>query len=97
MSTAHSHQHRYSPYLLLTRVSLLPAFGLVISACSTLTPTTQAPKIPVVESPSVALVLGGGGSKGFAHVGVIKALEENGITPTLVVGTCRQFGWQRIR
>lgn len=37
--------------------------------------------------PTVALVLGGGGAKGFAHVGVIKALEANGITPTWVVGT----------
>ncbi|MGM8886639.1 patatin-like phospholipase family protein [Psychrobacter sp. 1U2] len=35
----------------------------------------------------MALVLGGGGAKGFAHVGVIKALEENGIKPTFVVGT----------
>ncbi|WP_227674622.1 patatin-like phospholipase family protein [Psychrobacter jeotgali] len=42
---------------------------------------------PVIDQPNVALVLGGGGAKGFAHVGVIKALEENGITPTLVVGT----------
>ena len=32
-------------------------------------------------------MLGGGGAKGFAHVGVIKALEANGIKPTLVVGT----------
>ncbi len=86
-AAAHSYQHQYRQHLLLTRMSLLTAFGLVISACSTVTPTIQAPKMPVVESPSVALVLGGGGAKGFAHVGVIKALEENGITPTLVVGT----------
>ena len=31
--------------------------------------------------------MGGGGAKGFAHIGVIKALEANGIKPTLVVGT----------
>ena len=35
----------------------------------------------------VALVLGGGGMKGFAHIGVMKALEERGITPTLYAGT----------
>ena len=35
----------------------------------------------------LALVLGGGASKGFAHIGVIKVLEENGIRPDLIVGT----------
>lgn len=37
--------------------------------------------------PSVALVLGGGGLRGFAHVGALQALEEAGIRPDLVVGT----------
>jgi len=35
----------------------------------------------------IALVLGGGGLKGFAHIGVIRALEERGIRPSLVAGT----------
>jgi NTE family protein len=35
----------------------------------------------------IALVLGGGGMKGFAHVGVLKALEERGIRPALYAGT----------
>ncbi len=48
---------------------------------------TTAQVQSILNAPSVALVLGGGGAKGFAHVGVIKALEESGITPTLVVGT----------
>jgi NTE family protein len=39
------------------------------------------------DSPAVALVLSGGGARGFAHVGVIKALEANGLRPDLVVGT----------
>lgn len=34
-----------------------------------------------------ALVLGGGGLKGFAHIGVIRALEERGITPSVYAGT----------
>ena len=33
------------------------------------------------------MVLGGGGMKGFAHIGVLKALEERGIHPALYVGT----------
>jgi NTE family protein len=35
----------------------------------------------------VALVLGGGGLKGFAHIGVLRALEEAGIKPALYAGT----------
>ncbi|MDZ7794576.1 MAG: patatin-like phospholipase family protein [Spirochaetia bacterium] len=37
--------------------------------------------------PSVALVLEGGGALGFAHIGVIKVIEELGIPIDLVVGT----------
>jgi NTE family protein len=49
----------------------------------------EAPAKPVVPAkpPKVALVLGGGAVRGFAHVGVIKALESQGIEPDLVVGT----------
>src|SRR5262245_65988713 len=35
----------------------------------------------------ITLVLGGGGMKGFAHIGVMQALEERGITPTCYAGT----------
>ncbi|MGH7703527.1 MAG: patatin-like phospholipase family protein, partial [Gemmatimonadales bacterium] len=33
------------------------------------------------------LVLSGGGLKGLAHIGVLRALEERGMTPGLVVGS----------
>lgn len=36
---------------------------------------------------SVGLVLSGGGAKGLSHIGVIKALEENGIPVDYVAGT----------
>lgn len=39
------------------------------------------------ERPRVGLVLSGGGAKGIAHIGVIKALEENGIAFDCVAGT----------
>jgi len=35
----------------------------------------------------VALVLGGDGLRGFAHIGVLRAFEEAGIKPDIVVGT----------
>ncbi len=40
----------------------------------------------VPGKPKIALVLGGGAARGFAHVGVVKALEEIGFVPDLVVG-----------
>jgi len=38
-------------------------------------------------SQRVGLVLSGGGAKGLAHIGVIKALEENGIPIDYITGT----------
>lgn len=52
-----------------------------------------SPTVPVtvpeikVPAPRIALVLGGGAAKGFAHIGVIKALEAQGIQPEIIVGT----------
>jgi NTE family protein len=37
--------------------------------------------------PLVALALGSGGARGFAHIGVIKALEDAGIEPDIVTGS----------
>lgn len=44
--------------------------------------------LPVKVRPyRVGLVLSGGGAKGFAHVGVLKAFEELGIRPDIISGT----------
>ena len=42
---------------------------------------------PHGPAPRVALVLGSGGPRGFAHIGVLKALEENGVRPDLIIGS----------
>lgn len=39
------------------------------------------------RKPTVALVLGSGAARGFAHIGVIKSLESQGIRPNMVVGS----------
>jgi NTE family protein len=47
----------------------------------------QAAIVPLTsERPLVALALGGGGARGFAHVGVIKALEDAGVEADIVTG-----------
>ncbi|MBF7686879.1 patatin-like phospholipase family protein [Acinetobacter sp. EC24] len=40
-----------------------------------------------LKRPIVALVLGSGGARGYAHIGVLKALEQQGLKPDLIVGT----------
>ena len=75
------------------------ALALTLTACAfgpTQTPApvvpTPAPDpIPVVKlppkPPRLGLALGGGAARGFAHIGVIQVLEENGIKVDLVAGT----------
>lgn len=47
-----------------------------------------AQEIDSIENrPKIGLVLSGGGAKGFAHIGVIKVLEELGIQPDIITGT----------
>ena len=42
---------------------------------------------PGVKRPKIALVLGGGAARGFAHIGVIRTLEQEKIPIDLIVGT----------
>jgi len=49
-------------------------------------PPIVMPKLPP-RLPRIGLALGGGAARGFAHIGVIQVLEENGIRPDLVAGT----------
>lgn len=63
---------------------------LLLSACAAPpSPPPPSPAPAVVAKPpiKVALALGGGAARGFAHIGVIKALEAQGIVPEIVVGT----------
>ncbi len=76
--------------------SSLIAFALILAGCSSTpkAPVQQAAAVvppPVVVLPPkkirIGLALGGGAARGFAHIGVIKALEAQGIYPEIVVGT----------
>ncbi len=70
---------------------------LLLAGCSSVPTVPEPVTPPVVTTPSVpeparrlprlGLALGGGAARGFAHVGVIQVLEQNGIRPDLVAGT----------
>lgn len=51
-------------------------------------PTPSVPPAVVrTRAARIGLALGGGAARGFAHIGVIQVLEQNGIVPDFVVGT----------
>lgn len=43
--------------------------------------------IPGAERPKLGIALGGGGARGWAHIGILKALSEVGLEPEVVCGT----------
>jgi NTE family protein len=80
---------------MLSRRSLLSATAaaVLLAGCGS-TPTPPATPIAATPAPApqprkvkIGLALGGGAARGFAHIGVIKALEAQGIVPDIVVGT----------
>ncbi|MDP2792666.1 MAG: patatin-like phospholipase family protein [Sulfurisoma sp.] len=72
------------PALAVATLSVLSLAGCVGILQSEPVPTVA----PVVRpAPRLALALGGGAARGFAHIGVIKALEAQGIVPDIIVGT----------
>lgn len=46
-----------------------------------------AQEADTLSRPKIGLVLSGGAAKGIAHIGVLKVLEEIGITPDYITGT----------
>ena len=76
---------------------LLPLCGLcmamALSGCAAYnytgpdSPVAQATASGAEPKPRVALVLGSGGPRGYAHIGVMKVLEEAGVQVDLVVGS----------
>lgn len=79
---------------LLTQTLLFPLTALLLAGCATAPVNHTAADAPYAAplqrvskiQPVVGLVLGAGGSRGFAHVGVLKAFEEAGIEADVIVG-----------
>jgi len=59
----------------------------VLEATSRLDNTFYQYKQLSKKKPVIALVLGSGGARGYAHIGVIEVLEQHGIKPDFIVGT----------
>ncbi|WP_293759635.1 patatin-like phospholipase family protein [uncultured Aquitalea sp.] len=70
----------------LLRRALPVALLSMLAACNINPPKPVEPPKPLAK-PKIALALGGGAAKGFAHIGVIKMLEANGIVPDIITGT----------
>ncbi len=71
--------------ILLTLLLVLPLCALpALAQTASQTPTATA---DAAARPKVALVLSGGGARGFAHVGVLKALEAARVPVDMIVGT----------
>lgn len=85
------HPRPSRPIRVRATVALGAAF---IAGCANIPPDYTAADAPRYDptvvarcaKPCVALVLGSGGPRGFAHIGVLKVLEQEGIRPGLIVG-----------
>ena len=79
---------------MLTQKLLFPLIAVLLAGCATVPVNHTAADAPSAAplqrvskmQPVVGLVLGAGGSRGFAHVGVLKAFEEAGIEADVIVG-----------
>ena len=80
---------------LLSALALLLVLALPTLALDPATPLqgaaqTVESKQPTEKAPrklKVALALGGGGTRGFAHIGVLRVFERQGIPIDMIAGT----------
>ena len=92
----HNDERLEDGQMIRRRCWVLAGLAGALAACTTVPkpvvidspapPLAAVPK-PPPRLPRIGLALGGGAARGFAHIGVIQVLEENGIKPDLVVGT----------
>jgi len=82
------------PFQMQRRNFLGASAALLLAACSfgpkpapTVPPIATVPPVAPPRPIRIGLALGGGAARGFAHIGVIKALEAQGIHPEIVTGT----------
>lgn len=85
-------------FLRLKNLFIVALVGIfLLTACTSVAPPVQVPVVTVpqvvvsvakvLKPVRIGLALGGGAARGFAHIGVIKALESQGIIADVIVGT----------
>lgn len=65
----------------------IPVLVLALAAQHTLAQTSAAPATGAVARPGVTVVLAGGGAKGFAHLAVLRRLEQDRVPIAKIIGT----------
>lgn len=70
-------------------LSSLPGFASLITRPASLAEThdADAPEPETRRKTTLAIALGGGIARGWAHIGVLRALDAAGLKPDIVVGT----------
>lgn len=72
----------------ISRFAMTVILAIAVTACDQGADLHELPApAPPPAASNIALVLGSGGPRGFAHIGVLKALEDAGIRPDLIVGS----------
>lgn len=79
---------QHLPSLIATLTALLLAGCATISSITSTQATAPSTTKQAAAKPvKIGIALGGGAARGFAHIGVIKVLEAQGITPDVIIGT----------
>lgn len=76
---------KFLAFFLLAAIGLVGCAGFNYTQSDSPVALTSVPVM--TPKPKVALVLGSGGPRGYAHIGVMKVLEEAGIEYDLVIGS----------
>ena len=79
-------------YVSLLKWLFLCYCAILLCACAGLSPqitvpTTMPKPLMLTKRPRVALVLGAGGARGFAHAGAVEVLQQAGVPIDLIVGS----------
>jgi len=74
------------------KITLVIILMTLLSACAGVRPNIAIPNtmpqaLVMQTPPRIALVLGSGGAKGYAHIGVLTVLQQAGIPVDLIVGS----------
>ena len=79
--------HNPSTLNRMNRYGICAAFICILLVISACVPKATIPPPQALRPVKIAVVLGAGVSRGFAHIGVLKVLENNKIPVHMIVGT----------